>query len=79
MFCATLAGDGAACHQLKQVREQNEASLSESNAARHNLARLFGACFCRGSAEGFVNPVLDKLHCLTEFRSEPASVATIPG
>eukprot|EP00973_Karenia_brevis_P067689 9417564-Karenia_brevis.AAC.1 len=37
MFCATLAGDGAACQQLKQVQQQNAASLSEANAARHNL------------------------------------------
>eukprot|EP00973_Karenia_brevis_P020121 2761421-Karenia_brevis.AAC.1 len=46
MLCATLAEDRAACEQLKQVHRQNEASLSESNASRENLARLFGAC-CR--------------------------------
>eukprot|EP00973_Karenia_brevis_P074338 10328095-Karenia_brevis.AAC.1 len=53
MFCATLAGNRAACEQLRQVHRQNEASLPEANAIRENLARLFGACCRRGSAEGF--------------------------
>eukprot|EP00973_Karenia_brevis_P011677 1581097-Karenia_brevis.AAC.1 len=65
MFCASLARDAAACQQLKQVHQQNEASLAEANVARHNLTRLFGACCRRGSTEGFVNPVLEKLHRLT--------------
>eukprot|EP00973_Karenia_brevis_P052636 7312590-Karenia_brevis.AAC.1 len=53
MFCATLAGNRAACQQTKRVHRQSEASRSDLNAVRANLARLFGAC-CRGSAEGFV-------------------------
>eukprot|EP00973_Karenia_brevis_P052517 7296365-Karenia_brevis.AAC.1 len=61
MFCATLAGNRAACQELKRVRRQNGANRSESNAVRENLARLFGACCRCGSAEGFANPVLDKL------------------
>eukprot|EP00973_Karenia_brevis_P070427 9790338-Karenia_brevis.AAC.1 len=61
MFCATLAGNRAACQELKWAHRPNEASRSESNAVRENLARLFGACCRRGSAEGFVNPVLEKL------------------
>ena len=56
----------------------NEVSRSLLNTARENLARRFGACCRRGSAEGFVNPVLDKLGRLTELRSESASVATLP-
>eukprot|EP00973_Karenia_brevis_P022650 3117391-Karenia_brevis.AAC.1 len=38
MFCATLAENRDACQQLKQVHRQNEASRSEANAVRENLA-----------------------------------------
>eukprot|EP00973_Karenia_brevis_P085792 11901816-Karenia_brevis.AAC.1 len=61
MFCATLAGNRAACQQIKRVHQQSEAERSELNAVCENLAPLFGACCRRGSAEGFVHPVLDKL------------------
>eukprot|EP00973_Karenia_brevis_P058992 8213821-Karenia_brevis.AAC.1 len=78
MFCATLAENHAACQQIKSVHRQSEADHCELNAVRENLARLFGACCRRGSVEGFVNPVLGKLDHLTEFRSEPVFVATLP-
>ena len=61
MFCATLARDRAACQQIMRVHRQSEVSRSVLNTARDNLACRFGACCRRGSAEGFVNPVLDKL------------------
>eukprot|EP00973_Karenia_brevis_P001519 206597-Karenia_brevis.AAC.1 len=61
-----------------RVHRQSEVSRSVLNTARDNLARRFGARCRRGSAEGFMNPVLDKLGRLTEFRSEFASVATLP-
>ena len=78
MFCATLARDRAACQQIMRVHRQSEVSRSVLNTARENLARRFGACCRRGSVEGFLNPVLDKMGRLTEFRSESVSVATLP-
>ena len=70
MFCKTLAKDHAACQQIMLLHRLSENLRSVLNTAREDLARRFGACCRRGSAEGFVNLVLDKLGRLHEFRSQ---------
>ena len=52
------------------LHRQSEDRRSVLNTAREDLARRFGACCRPGSAAGFVNPVLDKLGRLQEFRDE---------
>ena len=53
-----------------RLHRHGEELRSVLNTARENQARRFGAYFRRGSAEGFVNPVLNKLGRLTEYRSD---------
>ena len=61
-----------------QVHQRGSSTRKAFDAARVGLARRFGACCRRGSAEGFVIPVLSKLDRLTEFLDEFVSLAAAP-
>ena len=69
-FCKTLARDPAVCKEIMDLYRESEDLRAAFNTAREDLARRFGACCRLGSAAGFVDPLLDKLGRLHEFRSE---------
>ena len=69
-FCKTLAKDPAVCKEIMDLYRESEDLRADFNTAREDLARRFGACCRLGSAAGFVDPLLDKLGRLHEFRSE---------
>ena len=61
-----------------EVHQQGLKTRKAFDAARAGLARRFGACCRRGSAEGFVIPLFTKLDRLTEFLDESVSLASAP-
>ena len=60
------------------VHQQGLKTRRAFDAARAGLARRFGLCCHRDSAEGFVIPVLTQLNRLTEFLDESVDLATEP-
>ena len=78
IMCSILSKDQVARQQIMEVHQQGLKARKYVNAARAGLARRFGACCRRGSAEGFVIPVLTKLDRLTEFLDESVDLWSEP-
>ena len=75
-MCSILSKDQVARHQNMAVHQQGLRTRKAFDAARAGLARRFGACCRRGSAEGFVIPVPTKLDRLTECLAESVPLET---
>ena len=78
MMCSFLSKNQVARHQIMEVHQQGVRTRKAVDAARAALVRRFGVCCRRGSAEGFVIPVLTKLDRLTECLDESVPLATVP-